>query len=258
VFSWRRVLSCSLLWLASPAVGRRISCAATRQRSWSCRDRGTRAARRRSRNESQTTPPPQAQELTWLGTPPAVAITGKIEKNRGWQGRGRRRVQGRHSWPGAWLSHRMRVKLLTWRLHAKCLSVVVNPEAGLALALELLDETAQVVKIVAAGPGETVGLPNMAVLPGGTYYLRVKAAPAPARRGAVRSMRARRRAVRTRWRCCCLTSKSPTSASRTIGWNPPASCPGRVEAPLRPGCLAGVTMKTGTGCHSISWGLAGF
>ena len=52
--SWR-VLPFSQLWLAFPAVGRRISCAATRRRSWSCRDRGTRGARRRSRNASPTT-----------------------------------------------------------------------------------------------------------------------------------------------------------------------------------------------------------
>jgi len=60
------------------------------------------------------------------------------------------------------------------------MSVVINPEAGLALAVDFLDEAPRLVKAVAAGPGEVVGLPNMAVLPGGTYYLRVKAAPVPA------------------------------------------------------------------------------
>jgi hypothetical protein len=124
----------------------------------------------------------EAQEVKWVGTPPAAAITGGIEGA----------VDGKSAdidvfkvvVPGQPMAASLDAgQAADWRLHAKRLSVVVNPEAGLALALELLDETAQVVKTVAAPPGETVGLPNIAVLPGGTYYLRVKAAPAPAKKG---------------------------------------------------------------------------
>ena len=124
----------------------------------------------------------EAQAVAWVGTPPAAAITGGIEGA----------VDGKSAdidvfkvvVPGQPVAASLDAgQAADWRLHAKRLSVVVNPEAGLALSLELLDETARVVKAVAAGPGETVGLPNMAVLPGGTNYLRVRAAPAPVKKG---------------------------------------------------------------------------
>ena len=124
----------------------------------------------------------EAQEVIWVGTPPAAAITGRIQGLDA--GKSADIDVFKVVVPGQPMAASLDAgQAADWRLHAKRLSVVVNPEAGLALALELLDETARVVKTVAAGPGEAVGLPNMAVLPGGTYYLRVRAAPAPAEKG---------------------------------------------------------------------------
>jgi hypothetical protein len=126
----------------------------------------------------------EAQELTWAGTPPAAAVRGTIERIGVGEAAdidvfkvvipGQRMVASSDAGHAADLL-----------LHAKRLSVVVNPEAGLALALDFLDETQRLVKAVAAGPGEAVGLPNMAVMPGCTYYLRAKAAPASKGRSAV-------------------------------------------------------------------------
>ena len=193
----------------------------------------------------------QAQELTWLGTPAAVAIKGKIDRTEAGKAAdidvfklvipGQRMAE---SWDAGQVADLL--------LHAKRLSVVINPEAGLALALDLLDETARVVKTVAAGPGETVGLPNMAVLPGCTYYLRARAAPA-------------------------LASRSPVDAGAPVGSsyqmavvlldfevgderepNDRLDSPGRAEARSRLGSSAGVTMRTGTGYRSTPWNLDGF
>jgi hypothetical protein len=124
----------------------------------------------------------EAQAVSWVGIPPAAAIAGRIEGVDG--GRSVDIDVFKVVVTGQPMAASLDAgQVADWRLHAKRLSVVVNPEAGLALALELLDETARVVKTVAAGPGETVGLPNMAVLSGATYYLRVRAAPAPAKKG---------------------------------------------------------------------------
>jgi hypothetical protein len=123
--------------------------------------------------------PAQAQELAWTGTPPAAAVKGNIERTEAGKAGdvdvfkvvvpGQRMAVSSDAGPAA-------DRLVA----AKRMSVVINPEAGLALAVDFLDEAPRLVKTVAGGPGEVVGLPNMAVLPGGTYYLRVKAAPVPA------------------------------------------------------------------------------
>jgi hypothetical protein len=123
--------------------------------------------------------PAQAQELAWTGTPPAAAVKGNIDRTEAGKAGdvdvfkvvvpGQRMAVSSDAGPAA-------DRLVA----AKRMSVVIKPEAGLALAVDFLDEAPRLVKAVAAGPGEVVGLPNMAVLPGGIYYLRVKAAPVPA------------------------------------------------------------------------------
>lgn len=128
--------------------------------------------------------PAAAQELVWAGTPPAAAIRGTIERSSA--GRAADIDLFKVVIPG----QRLVVASDAGRAAdlfaaARRVSVVVNPEAGLALAVDLLDETTRVVKTLAAGPGETVGLPNMAALPGCTYYLRVRSAPAGKVRGGV-------------------------------------------------------------------------
>ncbi len=128
--------------------------------------------------------PAQAQPLTWAGTPPATAVKGTIDRT----GAGRVAdvdvfkivVPGQHTVVSSDAGHAADALI-----EAKRLSVVINPEAGLALAVELLDDTERVVKTVAGGPGEMVGLPNMAVSPGCTYYVRAKGAPTSKGRGSV-------------------------------------------------------------------------
>jgi hypothetical protein len=119
----------------------------------------------------------QAQELTWVGIPPAAAIEGRIEGADA--GKAADIDMFKLVVPGSRVAASLDAgQAVDWLLHAKRLSVVISPEAGLALALDLLDEDLRLIKTVAGGPGETVGLPNMAVMPGFTYYLRARAAPA--------------------------------------------------------------------------------
>lgn len=125
----------------------------------------------------------EAQELTWAGAPPAAVVKGSI----GGADAGKAAdvdyfklvVPGQRMTMSPDAGH-----AADPLSRAKRLSVVLNPEAGLALALDFLDEGLRIAKTVAAGPGEAVGLPNMAVLPGCTYYLRAKAAPANKGRSA--------------------------------------------------------------------------
>jgi hypothetical protein len=124
--------------------------------------------------------PEQAQELTWVGIPPAAVIVGRIEGAEA--GKSADVDVFKVLVPGQ-LQSSDAGRAAEMLAFAKRLSMVINPQAGTALTVELLDEHVRVVKLVTAGPGETVGLPNMAVLPGCTYYLRVKAAPAPANKG---------------------------------------------------------------------------
>ncbi len=124
--------------------------------------------------------PTQAQELAWAGSPPAAAVKGNIDRTEA--GKAVDVDVFKFVVPGQHVAVSSDAGQAADRLAAaKRLSVVINPEAGLALAVDLLDEALRPVKTVAAGPGEVVGLPNMAVLPGCTYYLSVKAAPAPAK-----------------------------------------------------------------------------
>jgi hypothetical protein len=129
--------------------------------------------------------PVQAQELTWAGTPPAAAVKGSIDRTDA--GKAVDVDVFKFVVPGQRVTVSSDAGQAADRLAAaRRLSVIASPEAGLALAVDLLDEALRPVKTVAAGPGEVVGLPNMAVLPGFTYCLRVKAAPAPAKgHGAV-------------------------------------------------------------------------
>ncbi len=124
--------------------------------------------------------PGEAHELVWAGIPPAAAVKGMIGRMEA--GKSADVDVFKVVVPGPRLSSDAGQAADLFAF-AKRLSVVINPEAGLALALELLDETERVVKIVTAEPGEAVGLPNMAVLPGHSYYLRVRAASAPATKG---------------------------------------------------------------------------
>jgi hypothetical protein len=60
-------------------------------------------------------------------------------------------------------------------LAARRLIVELQPEEGLSPVLQLLDAAARPVVTTSAGPGERDGLPNVAVAPGGTYFLRLRA-----------------------------------------------------------------------------------
>jgi hypothetical protein len=65
------------------------------------------------------------------------------------------------------------------RLLARRLSVEVASGGGAALALQLLDDGLKSLETIAVDPGEVAAMPNMAALPGRTYYLRVKALAKP-------------------------------------------------------------------------------
>jgi len=61
------------------------------------------------------------------------------------------------------------------RLSARRLSVEVASGGGAALSLQLLDDGLNSLETISVDAGEVAGMPNMAALPGRTYYLRVKA-----------------------------------------------------------------------------------
>ncbi len=119
----------------------------------------------------------EAQELTWVGAPPAAVVKGSIDRTAA--GKVADVDFFKLVVPGQRMTKSADAGQAPDPLsHARRLSVLLDPEAGLALALDFLDEGLRVAKTVVGGPGETLGLPNMAVLPGCTYYLRAKAAPA--------------------------------------------------------------------------------
>lgn len=61
------------------------------------------------------------------------------------------------------------------RRTARRLAVEIASEDGGSVSLQLLDEALKVLESVVAEHGESAGMPNMAVQPGQSYYLRVKA-----------------------------------------------------------------------------------
>jgi hypothetical protein len=61
------------------------------------------------------------------------------------------------------------------RAHARRLALEATAEAGGGVSLQLLDEGSKVMATVAVEPGESTGLPNMAVAPGHVYFIRLKA-----------------------------------------------------------------------------------
>lgn len=52
--------------------------------------------------------------------------------------------------------------------------IEITSQEGAALALQLLDDASKQIAAVSVDVSSTAGMPNMAVLPGGTYYLRIK------------------------------------------------------------------------------------
>jgi hypothetical protein len=66
-------------------------------------------------------------------------------------------------------------------LGARRLIIDVRPDPDLALVLQLLDAAGRPVVTTGGGPGEPDGIPNVAVAPGGTYYVRVRALERTAR-----------------------------------------------------------------------------
>ncbi|MGD0836868.1 MAG: hypothetical protein ABSB49_09530 [Polyangia bacterium] len=68
------------------------------------------------------------------------------------------------------------------RRMARRLNLTVAPGAGDRVSLELWDEGKRVLESVTSARGEAVGMPNMAVQPGGYYYLCVRAAKGRAAR----------------------------------------------------------------------------
>jgi hypothetical protein len=73
------------------------------------------------------------------------------------------------------------------RLLARRLSLEVAAGAGGGLALQLLDEAAKTIEAVAVASSESAGMPNMGVLPGRTYFVRIKAGAKSSKAEAVPS-----------------------------------------------------------------------
>jgi len=65
------------------------------------------------------------------------------------------------------------------RFSARRLSLEIASGAGAGLSLQLLDDGLKSLETVLVDPGDVAGMPNMAALPGRTYYFRVKAMAKP-------------------------------------------------------------------------------
>ena len=65
------------------------------------------------------------------------------------------------------------------RLSARRLSLEIASGGGAGLSLQLLDDGLKSLETVWVDPGDIAGMPNMAALPGRTYYFRVKAMARP-------------------------------------------------------------------------------
>jgi hypothetical protein len=72
------------------------------------------------------------------------------------------------------------------RLQARRLSVELAAAGTASLSLQLLDEASHVLEGIAVEGGETGGMPNLAVVPGQTYYLRIRAIPKAAKAAAAK------------------------------------------------------------------------
>jgi len=69
------------------------------------------------------------------------------------------------------------------RVHARRLSVEVAAEGTVGLSVQLLDEASKVMEGIVVQPSQTGGMPNLAVAPGQTYYLRIRGSAKPAKPG---------------------------------------------------------------------------
>lgn len=58
---------------------------------------------------------------------------------------------------------------------ASRLRLDLAPGAELALAVELIDEAGHALESISGSAGEAIGMPNMSVFPGATYFVRIKA-----------------------------------------------------------------------------------
>jgi hypothetical protein len=67
------------------------------------------------------------------------------------------------------------------RALARRLTLEIAAEGGMGLSVQLLDEGLKLLETVTVDAGQVAGMPNMAVLPGHTYYFRVKAVAKPAK-----------------------------------------------------------------------------
>ena len=59
------------------------------------------------------------------------------------------------------------------------MALEISSGGGTALSLQLLDDSLKSIETISVEPGDVSGMPNMAALPGRTYYFRVKAAGKP-------------------------------------------------------------------------------
>jgi hypothetical protein len=110
----------------------------------------------------------QAQGLTLAGLPGAAFLTGSV----GGTGHGK---------AGDVDAFRLVVPGSTVAGDAATagpsrLCIELTPSAGLALALDLTDDAGRPLEGVSGSAGEVIGMPNMAVRPGATYFVRVKPA----------------------------------------------------------------------------------
>jgi hypothetical protein len=71
------------------------------------------------------------------------------------------------------------------RAQARRLSIELAQEGGTGLGLQVLDEAQKPLEAISLEPGAGSGIPNLAVSPGLTYYLRIKAAAKPVKAPAV-------------------------------------------------------------------------
>lgn len=112
-----------------------------------------------------------AQVLAFGGDPLAAGVAGTLPGT----GKGADADVFKIVIPGLGLDAGAETAAPADALAARRLIVDLRPDDGLAPVLQLLDAAARPVVTTSAAAGERDGLPNIAVAPGGTYFLRLRA-----------------------------------------------------------------------------------
>jgi hypothetical protein len=129
--------------------------------------------------------PEEAQLLAFNPDWPVLSVEGSLSGPGAGKGKDvdvfKVLVPGRHQDPPVPVPALDSAQAEDPRVTARKLALEITAEGGRGLSLQLLDDGLKSLETISVDAGDTAGMPNMAVLPGRTYYFRVKAIAEPAK-----------------------------------------------------------------------------